>query len=698
MHSCVFCFGWGFSIGVFGVHPVPDSATRALRIRIHPAFFMNSINLVERFQLYSSWRFALAQSIERFRDWAAETGLSDPQGEARVARVLEHLANDKLSIAFVAEFSRGKSELINAIFFAGYGRRILPSSAGRTTMCPTELMYEEGQPPALRLLPIESRSSAASVSEFKQYPGEWVIYPLDTTSSESMHETFKHVSEVKRVPVEVAQSYGLFDPNDPDHSAGIDVAGAVEIPNWRHAVINFPHPLLTQGLVILDTPGLNAIGSEPELTLNLIPNAHAVLFVLGADTGVTKSDIQIWRDHIGVGEGGGRARLVVLNKIDSQWDDLKSEREIDAEIARQAASVARALGLPATQIFPISAQKGLVAKVQGDARLLARSRLLQLEEALSLDLIPAKQQIVRDLVSAEMDGAIRAAQALTATRANSLREQLAELEQLAGKNEGMMQQMLDKVVVEKQTFDKGLLQFSISRNLMTERYNMLFSQLGMDAYREQVKKTHEAMQAAKFSAGVLDAMRHFFAHSRETLGRADAVVADITHLTGAMYKKFSAEFGMRLAPAAPYSMLRYLKELERVEESFKKRFGALSMITSYEKTLTRQFFSVIAARIQQAFVIANRDAEGWIKAIMNPLEAQVKERQQQLRRRLDSVKRIHLATDTLSARLSELSQAETAMMQQVLFLDNLRQEIDVMLAQDMTADLAGPSAGFDVSL
>jgi hypothetical protein len=39
--------------------------------------------------------------------------------------------------------------------------------------------------------------------------------------------------------------------------------------------------------VILDTPGLNAIGTEPELTLNLIPNAHAVLFILAAETGVT---------------------------------------------------------------------------------------------------------------------------------------------------------------------------------------------------------------------------------------------------------------------------------------------------------------------------------------------------------------------------------------------------------------------------
>ena len=48
-------------------------------------------------------------------------------------------ANEKLVVAFVAEFSRGKSELINAIFFADTGRRILPATPGRTTMCPVEL-------------------------------------------------------------------------------------------------------------------------------------------------------------------------------------------------------------------------------------------------------------------------------------------------------------------------------------------------------------------------------------------------------------------------------------------------------------------------------------------------------------------------------------------------------------------------------
>ena len=57
----------------------------------------------------------------------------------------------------MAEFSRGKSELINAIFFAQYGQRVVPSSAGRTTMCPTELQYDPRLPVGVRLLPIDTR-------------------------------------------------------------------------------------------------------------------------------------------------------------------------------------------------------------------------------------------------------------------------------------------------------------------------------------------------------------------------------------------------------------------------------------------------------------------------------------------------------------------------------------------------------------
>lgn len=241
-------------------------------------------NLVQKFQEYSGWREGVLAALERYRVCVSTSDLADAASDQRFSRLRARLVDDKLSIAFVAEFSRGKSELINAIFFADYGQRILPSSAGRTTMCPTELLYDETFPPSIRLLPIETRAESVSTSDLKEKSHVWTVLPLDISSGEGMLEAFKQVSLTKRVSVEEAQRYGLYHADDPDAALSLDENGLVEISQWRHAIVNFPHPLLKQGLVIVDTPGLNAIGTEPELTLNLIPNAHAVLFILAADT------------------------------------------------------------------------------------------------------------------------------------------------------------------------------------------------------------------------------------------------------------------------------------------------------------------------------------------------------------------------------------------------------------------------------
>jgi hypothetical protein len=82
-----------------------------------------------------------------------------------------------------------------------------------------------------------------------------------------------------------------------------------------------------------------------------------------ADTGVTKSDLSIWREHLISESGNTDSRLVVLNKIDTMWDSLSTPAQVQAQIDRQRATSAEILGLPREQVIPVSAQKGLVAKV-----------------------------------------------------------------------------------------------------------------------------------------------------------------------------------------------------------------------------------------------------------------------------------------------------------------------------------------------
>ncbi|HEX5803374.1 MAG TPA: dynamin family protein [Azospira sp.] len=624
------------------------------------------MSLAQQFAAYTEWRSQLGSHLERLRDWLAENELNDAQTDLRLNQLLERLREDRLHVAFVAEFSRGKSELINAIFFAEYGNRMLPSSAGRTTMCPTELMFDPAKPPCVELLPIETRASNAGVGEYKRFPEEWTLVPLDVDSAEAMQETLRHVSEVVRVERATAENLG-FDLSDEGLGAyHVDAAGTVEIPRWRHAIINFPHPLLKQGLVILDTPGLNAIGTEPELTLSLLPNAHAVLFILAADTGVTQSDLAIWREHINAPNGRKKGRLVVLNKIDGQWDELKSADEIDAEIARQVDSCANILDLPGNQIFPVSAQKGLVAKINADDALLAKSRIPELERALSEELIPAKQEIIRDDTDCEFNELDLRASGLLESRLAGLREQLSELTELRGKNRGVVEYMMGKVRTEKEEFEVGLQRYYAVRSVFSTLTNKLFAHLGLDTLRSLTQTTRETMLEATFSSQLSEAMAHFFSASREALANSKEEVNEIHKMMDAVYRKFSVEHGLKLGSPASFSLLRYEKELDRLQAWCDTHLNTMFQLLRHQKGhLTQKFFEEVAIQVRRAFEHANRHAEGWLKAIMAPMETQVREHQIQLKRRLESIKRIHQATDTLEERIGELNHVEASLLAQI---------------------------------
>lgn len=638
------------------------------------------MGLVQHFSAYSNWRSAVSENLLSLHDWLNENELGDAQSELRLQQLMERLREDKLIIAFVAEFSRGKSELINAIFFGDYGNRILPSSAGRTTMCPTELLFDAGKPPAIELLPIESRSTNASVAEFKRFPEEWRTVELDTASAEAMHAALSRVGEQKYVAQELAARLGFAIDAEGKEGLRPNAEGLVEIPCWRHAVINFPHPLLEQGLVILDTPGLNAIGAEPELTLSQLPNAHAILFILAADTGVTQSDLAVWRDHVNGARTRQKGRIAVLNKIDGLWDGIRSEEEIDREIALQVQGTADILELEAAHVFPVSAQKGLLAKINRDDALLARSRLLSLEQALTAELIPAKQDIVCDNTEGEAADLITRTRSLLETRHRGIAEQLAELTELRGKNQSVIEYMMRKVKAEKDDFEKGLQRYYAVRSVFSQLTNNLYSHLGMDALREETRRTREAMLEAAFTKSLRDAMKGYFRHVRANLENSTGEIAEITKMMEAMYGRFSTEHGMKLAAPAPFSLLRYEKEINRLEKGFNAHFNTLiNMVTHAKQGLTQRFFETVATQVRRTFELVNRDVDHWLRAVMAPLETQVREYQLQLKRRLESVKRIHQATDTLEDRVRELAQMQSTLETQMAELTGIAETLHATL-------------------
>ncbi len=612
--------------------------------------------LATSFQQYGAWRDTLAVSVAQLRRWLEDAQLLEADAARRLDLALERLNGDRLVVAFIAEFSRGKSELINAIFFADYGRRILPSSAGRTTMCPTELMYDESLPPCIRALPIETRARLGTMADFKKSSGEWRVFPVDTASPDGMFKAFHLVAETVRVGIDEARMYGLFDPNDPDRVIRDGEEALVEISRWRHAVINFPHPLLKQGLVILDTPGLNAIGTEPELTLSLVPSAHAVLFVLAADTGVTKSDLDVWR-HIMGDSPEAANHIAVLNKIDGLWDALKAQTEIEAEVRRQVISVSETLKIDRKRVFAVSAQKGLVAKVTGDAQLLERSRLPTLEAALVDLLVPQRQQIIREQTLAVSSRVVNEVRQALGARERNLVEQLYELRALQGKNQSAVERILLRAQSEQHEFEGNVRKVVATRSVLARLAEQVYSNLRMQALRAVVLATRDRMRKVRLTPQFMSVVREYFAGLREMIRRANASLAEIERMVLGVQHRFAEETGWSMPPPMTFTLDTYLAEIDRVETAYESHFGAIAVLTRDKWSLIERFFETVVGQSRTIFSAAERDTEAWIRSLLPPLETQVREQRQQLKKRTDAVVRIRDAQESLDGRIGQLEDA-----------------------------------------
>ena len=647
-----------------------------------------------RVTAFADWRDRLAATVRRYRQWLDDNSLADAGLVQRLDRISQRLREERMSVAFVAEFSRGKSELINALFFSGYGRRILPSSAGRTTMCPTELMYDPARVPSIRLLPIETRLEAMPLADLRHDVSRWTEIEIDAQDVESVSRGFAAVRETQRVSAEVATELGLYDAQDEDSPVQADEDGQVEVPRWRHAIVNIPDPLLEKGLVIIDTPGLNAIGNEPELTLNLIPSANAVLFVLAADAGVSRSDIEIWRESISTTHQGGR--YVVLNKIDGLWDELRTGDEIDGEIQRQVDNVAHTLDLPAERIFPVSAQKALVAKVQGDAALLERTRLARLEQALSTELIPQQHQILTDQVEADFGELHRICNTVLQSRRRHAVEQLFELNSLRGKNRSVVDVMANRIKGEREEFEKSLRHLQGLRTVFARQSQAICLTMSMESLKRHLRVARDLMGGSNFSLGLREGMGSLLTGARTDFDELERQGSEIGTMMVAMYKTFNAEHGFALGTPMLFSVRRYRSELDVVESLYRGQFGALRLVTTERHALIKRFFESVVARVREIYEAAIRDLEIWLRAVMAPIEGQVREHQVQMRRRLDSVRRVLDASGTLEERIAEIESIRDQAEQQISVIAELAGEVKLVMGSDLpegeAVALAAPSA------
>ena len=176
------------------------------------------------------------------------------------------------------------------------------------------------------------------------------------------------------------------------------------------------------------------------------------------------------------------------------------------------------------------------------------------------------------------------------------------------------------------------------------------------------------MEKCVFSSGLIEAVREFFSRVRANLATSNKKTDEIFVMMNIMYKKFSTDHGLTLSNPMAFSLDKYRVELDGVELLFQKQFGAVTILTNTRVALMQKFFDSIAHRVKQCFLKANRDVEAWQKVVMAPLEAQIREHKLQLKNRMQSIQRIHMATDSLEEKIAafEAMQLELDMQKKAL--------------------------------
>jgi len=212
-----------------------------------------------------------AGKLTRLAELAREFG-SDRVAEEATG-LAERLTEGRFYVACIGQFKRGKSTLLNALV----GDRVLPTGVVPITTVPTVLRY--------------GRSRSARV---RFEGGAWSdITPEDLT---------QYVSE----------------EHNPENAKG--VAG-VEV--------FVPSPLLTDGMCLVDTPGLGSVfAGNTATTQAFVPHIDAAIIVLGADPPIAGEELAL------VEEVGKQVRdlVVVLNKADRTSD---AERRIAQSFTRK---------------------------------------------------------------------------------------------------------------------------------------------------------------------------------------------------------------------------------------------------------------------------------------------------------------------------------------------------------------------------
>ena len=263
------------------------------------------------------------------------------QNAASIADVLEKSSNDVFSVAVIGEFKRGKSTLINALL----EQDVLPTDAMPATATLNRVTY--------------------SIKPFAR-----IEYRDGNTEDVEIDQLADYVTKLTEESEQRAATVKM-------------------------ATVYYPTNYCKNNVDIIDTPGLNDDATMAEVTLSVLPEIDAALFVIMAQSPFSEYERDFLENKL-MSSDLGRILFVVtgIDRLDEEDVDrvLDSIRErINRYVIDKAKKLygedspefevyRQKLGTP--KVFGLSAKQALKGKLRGDNALLEVSRFPAFEQEL----------------------------------------------------------------------------------------------------------------------------------------------------------------------------------------------------------------------------------------------------------------------------------------------------------------------------
>jgi Dynamin family len=311
----------------------------------------------------------------------------------RLREIRGRLMAERLQLAIVGQFKRGKSAFLNALL----GAPLLPTGVIPLTAIPTFITW--GSKPCIRI----AYKTTGSVDEFE-----------DVTPDAIRNRLFGFVAEEA-------------NPKNRLAVARVDLF--------------YPAAFLENGVVLIDTPGIGSTyRHNTDAALEVLPECDAALFVVSADPPITETELaylETVRPKV--------ARLFfVLNKADYlEPDELGVAVDFLVKTVRQ---ISLADDLEA-RVFAVSALRGLRAKQNGNGAALELSGMAAVETYLFHYLAQEKVDALRTAVCGKACQFLLEAEANLSLRVRALEMPLDDLRKRVSALEGALSRISDEDLV-----------------------------------------------------------------------------------------------------------------------------------------------------------------------------------------------------------------------------------------------------------